>query len=184
MPRRHSGSHSPEVRGQKREANSLREVVSQTTKLWRKYHLTYDQTKNVVEQARQALSLKALRERRRTVERLDRAEIERLIETAYDHSSRRGFLVKMLFYTARESANSFRSGSKICIWRSSLRRFTSPTPRVEATATFRFSQLWRRRCARTSMAVEVATFSRAIAQTDTPRDMFRSWSRMLPRRRA
>ncbi len=99
MPRHHSGSPGPEVRGQMGEANSLREVVSQTTKLWRKYHLTYDQTKHIVEQARQALSLKAPRERRRTVERLDRAEIERLIETAYGHSSRRGFLVKMLFYT-------------------------------------------------------------------------------------
>ena len=74
MPRRHSGSHSPEVRGQEREANSLHEVVRQTTKFWRKYHLTYDQTKHVVEQARQALALKAPRERRRTVARLDRAE--------------------------------------------------------------------------------------------------------------
>lgn len=99
MPRRQSGSHSPEVCGQKRETNSLREVVSQTAKLWRKYHLTYDQTKHVVEQARRTLSLESPRERRRTVERLDRAEVERLIETAYGHSSRRGFLVKMLFYT-------------------------------------------------------------------------------------
>lgn len=38
-------------------------------------------------------------ERRRTVRRLDRGEVERLIETAYGHSSRHGFLVKMLFYT-------------------------------------------------------------------------------------
>ena len=99
MPRRHAGSHSPEVRGQKRKANSLREAVSQTTKLWRKYHLTYDQTKHVVEQTRRELGLEAPRERRRTVERLDRAQVERLIETAYNHSSRYGFLVKMLFYT-------------------------------------------------------------------------------------
>jgi integrase/recombinase XerD len=99
MPRRQSGSQSPQVRGQKREANSLLEVVSHTVKLWRKYHLTYDQTKHVIEQARRALSLEVPRERRRTVERLDRAEVERLIETAYGHSSRRGFLVKMLFYT-------------------------------------------------------------------------------------
>jgi hypothetical protein len=35
------------VKSEKR--TPLREVVSQTTKLWRKYHLTYDQTKHVVE---------------------------------------------------------------------------------------------------------------------------------------
>ena len=99
MPRGKSGSHGHEVRDQKQEANSLREVVRQTAKLWRNYHLSYDQTKHVVEQARRALALAAPRERRRTVERLDRAEVERLIETAYGHSSRHGFLVKMLFYT-------------------------------------------------------------------------------------
>jgi integrase/recombinase XerD len=48
---------------------------------------------------RRELGLEAPRERRRTVERLERDEIERLIETAYGHSSRYGFLVKMLFYT-------------------------------------------------------------------------------------
>lgn len=77
----------------------MRDVASQTAKLWRKHHLTYDQTKHVVEQTRRELGLAAPRERRRTVERLDRAEVERLIETAYGHSSRYGFLVKMLFYT-------------------------------------------------------------------------------------
>ena len=78
----------------------MRDVARQTAKLWRKHHLTYDQTKHVVEQTRRELALEAPRERRRTVERLDRAEVERLIETAYGHSSRYGFLVKMLFYTA------------------------------------------------------------------------------------
>ena len=99
MARRKSGSRHDEVRGQKQEANSLREAVNQTAKLWRKYHLTYDQTKHVVEQTRRALELQAPRERRRTVERLDRAEVEQLIDTAYAHSSRYGFLVKLLFYT-------------------------------------------------------------------------------------
>ena len=100
MPRQKSGSGRCEVRGQNQGANSLRDVARQTAKLWRKHHLTYDQTKHVVEQTRRELALEAPRERRRTVERLDRAEVERLIETAYGHSSRYGFLVKMLFYTA------------------------------------------------------------------------------------
>ena len=77
----------------------MRDAAFQTAKIWRKHHLTYDQTKHVVEQTRRELGLEAPRERRRTVERLDRSEVERLIETAYGHSSRYGFLVKLLFYT-------------------------------------------------------------------------------------
>src|SRR5215471_18783169 len=99
MPTHQDSSHSPEVRGQNQNATSIREVAHQTAKLWRKYHLTYDQTKHVVERTRRALGLQSPQERRRTVDRLDRAEIERLIESAYTHSSRHGFLVKMLFYT-------------------------------------------------------------------------------------
>jgi integrase/recombinase XerD len=98
MPRRLSSSELREVRGQNQEANSLREVARQTAKLWRKHRLTYDQTKHVVEQTRRELGVEAPRERRRTVERLDRTEVERLIETAYGHSSRYGFMVKMLFF--------------------------------------------------------------------------------------
>jgi integrase/recombinase XerD len=87
------------VRGQCEEANSLLDLARQTARLWRKHHLTYDQTKHVIEHVRRELRLEAPRERRRTVDRLDRTEIERLIEAAYDHSSQYGFMVKMLFYT-------------------------------------------------------------------------------------
>ena len=99
MPRRLSSSRDEEVRGQNQEANSLREVARETARLWRKHHLSYDQSKHVVEQTRRELGLEAPRERRRTVERLDRIEVERLIEAAYVHSSRYGFMVKILFYT-------------------------------------------------------------------------------------
>lgn len=99
MPNRKPVSQPAKVRGQKQQANSLRDVATQTVKLWRKYHLTYDQSKHVVEQVRRKLKLEAPRERRRTVARLDRGEIERLIETAYGLSSRYGFMMKMLFYT-------------------------------------------------------------------------------------
>ena len=99
MPHQKSGPTRGEVRGQNQEANFLRGIAEQTAKLWRKHHLTYDQTKHVVEQARRELRLEAPRERRRTVERLDRAEVERLIAAAYGYSSRYGFMVKILFYT-------------------------------------------------------------------------------------
>ncbi|GAA5515069.1 tyrosine recombinase XerC [Deinococcus carri] len=77
----------------------MREVARETVKLWRRHHLTYDQTKHVVEDARRALGFAAPRERRRTVDRLDREESERLSEAAYRCASRYGLMVKMLFYT-------------------------------------------------------------------------------------
>ncbi len=87
------------VRGQTAEAKSLRMVARETAKLWRKHHLTYDQTKYVVEQVRRELQLSAPKERRRTVERLDRIEVEQLIEAGYRRSSRHGLMIKTLFYT-------------------------------------------------------------------------------------
>ena len=87
------------LRAQAPDANSLRAVTQETTKLWRKHHLTYNQTKRVVAQARRALQLSAPRTRRRTVERLDRGEVTALIDAAYRRSSRHGLMVKTLFYT-------------------------------------------------------------------------------------
>lgn len=77
----------------------MRQVVRETVKLRRRHHLTYDQTRHVVEDVRRELGLSAPRERRRTVNRLDREEAERLIETAYRRSSSSGSTVKTLFYT-------------------------------------------------------------------------------------
>jgi integrase/recombinase XerD len=94
----HAGKRS-KVRGQSPEANSLRAVAHDTAKLWRKHHLSYDQTKHVVERARRELQLAAPRERRRTVDRLDRDEVERLIEAAYRRSSRYGLMLTTLFST-------------------------------------------------------------------------------------
>jgi integrase/recombinase XerD len=92
-------SKREKVRGHTGEANFLKGIARQTAHLWGRHHLTYDQTKHVVEQARGELHLEAPRERRRTVDRLDRGEVERLIEAAYAHCSRYGFMLKMLFYT-------------------------------------------------------------------------------------
>jgi integrase/recombinase XerD len=52
-----------------------------------------------VAQVRRALKLSAPRERRRTVERLDKQEVGRLIEAAYRKGSRYELMVKTLFYT-------------------------------------------------------------------------------------
>jgi hypothetical protein len=53
--------------------------LSPLTRLWCRHHLSYDQTKYVVEQARRHLALQPPAVRRRTVERLAKAEVERFI---------------------------------------------------------------------------------------------------------
>ena len=93
------------MRGQTPNAQSreaapdLAEVIDQTTRLWRKYHLACDQTKYVVEQTRRRLGLSAPRELQRTVDRLDWVEVERLIQAAYGLRSTSGLIVKTLFCT-------------------------------------------------------------------------------------
>ena len=78
-------------------ASGLTEIVSETVRLWRKHHLDYDQTKYVVEQARRRLKLQPLGTRRRTVDRLDKSEVERLIRNAYQSHSKYGLMIKTLF---------------------------------------------------------------------------------------
>jgi integrase/recombinase XerD len=100
-----SGPEHVELRGQMRKTQScsgpadLAEIVDQTVRLWRKHHLTYDQTKYVVEQARRRLELSPPRQRKRTVERLDWSEVQALIQAVYGVRSSYGLLVKTLFYT-------------------------------------------------------------------------------------
>ena len=81
------------------EQAALADVAHATAKLWRTHHLDYDQTKAVVERARRLLTLAPPRQRRRTVERLDRAEVERLIRASYQARSTYGLMLKTLFFT-------------------------------------------------------------------------------------
>jgi integrase/recombinase XerD len=77
----------------------LDEAIRETVRLWRRHHLDYDQSKYVVEQARRWLTLEPPRERKRTVDRLTHAEVERLIQTTYQAGSKYGLMVKTLFQT-------------------------------------------------------------------------------------
>ncbi len=95
-------SKSRKVRGHLAKAHSkeaLAEVITQTMRLWRKAHLNYDQTKYVVEQVRRQLHLDPPRTRRRSVERLDMAEVERLIQSSYQAQSKYRLMIKTLFFT-------------------------------------------------------------------------------------
>jgi integrase/recombinase XerD len=97
---RQNRSKRTKVRGNPPKAQfpaGLAEVISETVRLWRKYHLGYDQTKYVVEQARRRLRLQPMGTRRRTVSRLDKSEVERLIRNAYQSHSKYGLMIKTLF---------------------------------------------------------------------------------------
>ena len=78
---------------------SLRSVISATKKLWRQYHLTYDQTRYVAKEVRRALAVERPKTRKRVVARLSREEAERLIKHAYRMKGERGLLIKTLFQT-------------------------------------------------------------------------------------
>jgi integrase/recombinase XerD len=78
---------------------ALADVARETAKRWRKHYLDDDQTKAVVERARRAMALAPPRQRRRTVERLDRAEVDRLIRASYQARSTYGLMLKTLFLT-------------------------------------------------------------------------------------
>ena len=74
-------------------------MIQATQKLWRRHHLSYDQTRYVAKQARRALALERPQVRARIIERLARDEERRLIEAAYRLTGARGLLIKTLFQT-------------------------------------------------------------------------------------
>ncbi|MBA3442127.1 MAG: tyrosine-type recombinase/integrase [Pyrinomonadaceae bacterium] len=79
--------------------NKLTALISATTRLWRKHHLTYDQARYVSKEVRKALSIERVKTRQRVVERLSREEEQRLIQHAYRDRSEHGLLIKTLFQT-------------------------------------------------------------------------------------
>ncbi len=79
--------------------DSLKSLISATTKLWRGAHLTYDQARYVSKEVRKALGIERVKIRRRVVERLSRQEEQRLIQHAYKDRSEHGLLIKTMFQT-------------------------------------------------------------------------------------
>ena len=77
----------------------LQAVIQATQKLWRRHHLTYDQTRYVAKEVRRALELEQPHIRTRVIERLSRDEECRLIDTVYRLTGTRGLLIKTLFQT-------------------------------------------------------------------------------------
>ena len=83
----------------KTKSAHLQTVITETLKLWRKHHLTYDQTRYVAKEVRQALAITRPPTRQRVITRLSRAEEARLIDQAYRMPGVRGLLIKTLFQT-------------------------------------------------------------------------------------
>jgi len=79
--------------------DSLKALVTATTRLWRKHHLTYDQARYVSKEVRRSLGIEQVKTRKRVVERLSRDEEKRLIQHAYKNRSEHGLLIKTLFQT-------------------------------------------------------------------------------------
>jgi integrase/recombinase XerD len=77
----------------------LKSVIAATKKLWRQYHLTYDQTHYVAKEVRRALAIARPKTRKRVVARLSRDEERKLIAHAYRVQGTRGLLIKTLFQT-------------------------------------------------------------------------------------
>jgi integrase/recombinase XerD len=82
-----------------KSSSSLIPVIAATKKLWRHYHLTYDQAHYVAKAVRRALALERPKSRTRVVARLSREEERRLIAHAYRVQGSRGLLIKTLFQT-------------------------------------------------------------------------------------
>jgi integrase/recombinase XerD len=82
----------------------LQSLITATTKLWRSYHLTYDQARYMAKAVRRALALERPKQRTRVVARLSRDEERRLISHAYRMKGTRGLLIKTLFQTGARVA--------------------------------------------------------------------------------
>src|SRR5215213_7966436 len=86
------------------DEKSLKELIAATAKLWRKYHLTYDQARYVGKEVRRELSIKRAKNRKTVVQRLSRDEEQKLINQAYRDKSQNGLLLKTLFLTGARVA--------------------------------------------------------------------------------
>jgi integrase/recombinase XerD len=81
------------------EIVKLKELISATVKLWRKYHLTYDQAGYVGKEVRRRLKIKRADVLKTVVHRLSRDEEQKLIKQAYRETGNHGLLLKTLFLT-------------------------------------------------------------------------------------
>ena len=78
------------ISAQNSEPTELKELIDATVKLWRKYHLTYDQAGYVGKEVRRNLGIKRVKSRKNVIHRLSRDEEQKLIACAYRGSDSNG----------------------------------------------------------------------------------------------
>ncbi len=81
------------------ESAELKKLIAATVKLWRKYHLTYDQAGYVGKEIRRELKIKRVKTRKNVIVRLSRDEEQKLIGQAYRETGNNGLLLKTLLLT-------------------------------------------------------------------------------------
>ena len=99
----------------KTQSVPLDTVITDTLKLWRRHHLTYDQTRYVAKEVRRAMAIARPLTRQRVITRLSRVEEERLIGQAYRMPGVRGLLIKTLFQTGARVSELCTCRSPTCI---------------------------------------------------------------------
>jgi integrase/recombinase XerD len=87
-----------------KSVTSLKLLITATAKLWRKYHLTYDQARYVAKEVRKSLAIARVKARKRVIQRLSSEEEQRLIRMAYREKGERGLLIKTLFQTGARAS--------------------------------------------------------------------------------
>lgn len=82
------------------EQKELKPLIKEVTKLFRKYHLDYDQSRYVFKEVRKGLELKASQKGRRgTVKRLSQAELDKFLEAAFKKNPLIGLMMVTLYET-------------------------------------------------------------------------------------
>jgi hypothetical protein len=80
VPSHHTGKYSQmRTPSTKTKSPPFTLVIAETLKLWRKHHLTYDQTRYIAKEVRRALAIARPPTRQRVIARLSRTEEERLV---------------------------------------------------------------------------------------------------------
>ena len=92
------------ISAQNSEHKELKGLIDATVKLWRKFHLTYDQAGYVGKVVRDQLGIKRAKSRKTVIKRLSREEEQKLIGQAYRDNSSYGLVLKTLFLTGARVA--------------------------------------------------------------------------------
>lgn len=81
------------------ENTQLKECINKTIKIWRRFHLDYNQISYITKEARKLLEVKRIKPSVVVVQRLSKEEIEKIINYAYELKGIYGLMVKTLFFT-------------------------------------------------------------------------------------